>query len=73
MDMIVMWYWMSGQVMNMMSSVMYRSNLRMGRKIIRRVLMMTHKVLLRDHLRSSKIIAILGSVRSRVGGLGDAL
>ena len=56
-----------------MSRVMCKSNLRMGEKILRRVLMMPCAVFLRSHLRSARSIALLGSGRGRVGGIWDAL
>ena len=31
------------------------------------------EIFLRDHLSNTRSIALLGSVRGRVGGLGDAL
>ena len=45
----------------------------MGRKFLSRVLMMPCKVFLRDHFRTARIIARIGSGRDRVGGLGGAL
>ena len=45
----------------------------MGKKIIRRVLMMSCVVLLKSHLRIARSIALLVSGRGRVDGLGDAL
>ena len=54
-------------------SVMSKSKLRMGEKILRRVFMMPCAVFFRDHLRSDKIISLPGNGRSRVDGLRDAL
>ena len=72
-DATLMGYWILGQVRTMMRSLIYKSNLSMGENILGRVLMMPFAVLLRSHLRSDRIIAILGSFRGRVVGLGDAL
>ena len=41
--------------------------------MFRRVLMITCVVFLGGHLRSARIIVLLGSVRGRFDGLGDAL
>ena len=56
-----------------MSSVMYKSKLRMGKEILRRVLMMTHGMFLRDHFRNTRSIAMLDNVRGRVNGLRYAI
>ena len=45
----------------------------MGDMIIRRVLMMPCEMFLRNHLRNTRIIVILDSVRGIYGGLGDVL
>ena len=71
-DTTLMGYWIAVQVRNMMMSVMCKSNLRMRENILRRVLMMTCVVFLRDNLRSTSTIALLVSGRGRVYGLGDA-
>ena len=57
----------------MMRSVMCKSNLRTGENILRRVLMMPCAVFLRSHLGSARSIAMLGSGRGRVDGLGGVL
>ena len=49
------------------------SNLSMGENILRRVLVISCEVLLRAHLRSANIIALIGSGRVRVDGLGDEI
>ena len=41
--------------------------------ILRRVLMMPCKILFREHLKNTIIIALIGSDIDKVGGLGDAL
>ena len=69
----LMGYWIAGQARTMMRSVMCKSNLRMGENILWRVLMMPCAVLLRYHLRIDRSIALLGSGRGRVDGLGDEL
>ena len=43
---ILMGYWVDGQVINIMSSVMCRSKFRMGDTILRRVLMISQEMLL---------------------------
>ena len=68
-----MGYWIAGQVRTMMRSVMQKSDLRMGENILRRVLMMPCEVFFRDHLRSARSIALLGSGRGVVDGLGDTI
>ena len=73
MDVILVGYWMAGQVRTMMSSVMYKSKLKMGEKILRRVLMMPCEMFLREHLSNTRIIDLIGNVRGRVDGLGDTL
>ena len=42
MDAILMGYWVAGQMRNMTSSVMYKSNFRMGNMILRRFIMITY-------------------------------
>ena len=69
----LMGHWIAGQLRNMMRIVMCKSNLRMGENILTRVLMMLCEVFLRAHLSNSVNIYMLGSGRSRVCGLGDAL
>ena len=73
MDELFMEYWMAGQVRTMLISVMQKSKLWVGRIILRRVLMTLCEMLFRDHFRNTSIIAMLGSGRGRVGGLGDVL
>ena len=68
-----MGYCMAVQVGTILSTVMYKSGLRMGKEILRRVLMVPCEMLLGDHLSNTRSIALLGSGRVRVGGLGDAL
>ena len=72
-DVILMGYWMVGQVRTIMSSVMCKINLRVGENILRRVIMIPCAVFFRAHLRSARSIALLDSVRGRVGGLVDAI
>ena len=69
----LMGYWITGQVRTMMRSLMRNSNLRIGERILSRVLMIPCSVFLRSHLRSASSIAMIGSGRGRVDGLGDAL
>ena len=68
-----MGYWVVGQVRTMISSVMYNSRFRMGNMILRRVLVIPCEMFLSRHLRNTGRIALLGNIRDRVGGLGDAL
>ena len=42
-------------------SIIYKSKLRMGVTILRRVLMITYEMLLRSHLSINRIIALLGN------------
>ena len=53
MDVILMGYWIAGQVGTMMSGVMYNNKLKIGWLILSRVLMMLCAVLFRFHLRNS--------------------
>ena len=41
--------------------------------ILKKVLMISCEVFLRDHLRNTRSIALIGSSRGRVGDIGDAL
>ena len=59
--------------MTMTSSVMYKSNFRMGNMILRRVLMIPCEILLMYHLSNTRSIDLLGSGRGKVGGLGGSL
>ena len=68
-----MGYWVAFQVSTMTSTIRYKSNFRMGNIILRRVLMIPYEMLLMSHLRNIRSIALLGSDRGRVGGLGDSL
>ena len=70
---ILMGYWMTVQVRTMISSLMYKSKFSMGNIILGRVLMITCKMFLRTHLRNTSSIAMIVSVRGRVGSLGDSL
>ena len=67
-----MGYWISVQVRTIMSRVMHKSKYRIG-KIIRRVLMIPCEMFLKDHLRNTRSIALLDSVRVRIGGLRDEI
>ena len=71
-DATLMGHWIVGHVRTMMRSVIFQSNFSMGECILRRVLMVPCAVLLRDRVMSSRIIALLGSVRGRVDCLGGA-
>ena len=73
MDEIFIGYYIVGLVSTMISSLMYNSKFMMGDMIFRRVLMVTCDMLLRDHLRNTSSISLLGSGRVRVGDIGDAL
>ena len=55
----------------MMSIVMYNIKFRMGNMIRRRLLMILFYILLREKLRNTGIISLLGIGRVRVGGLVD--
>ena len=68
-----MGYWISGQVRTMTRSVTSKINSRMRENILRRVLMMPCAVLSVVHLSGASSIALLGSGRGRVGGLGGAI
>ena len=54
-------------------SVMHKSKFRVGNIILKRVIMIPCEILLRSHLRNTRIIALLDIGRVRVGGLGDVL
>ena len=69
-DVTFIGYWIWGQVMTMMRSLMCQSNFRMGSNILRRILIIPCAVLLRSHLMSARSISLLGSGRGRVDGLG---
>ena len=64
---------MAVQVSTMMSSVMYKSKLKMGGGVLIRVLMFPCEVYLRAHLSNSRGIALVFSGKGGVGVLGDAL
>ena len=68
-----MGYWVAGQVNTMVIIIIYKSNFNMGKMILRRVLMITCEMFLRDHLMNTRIIYLLGSGGGIFGGLGDAL
>ena len=72
MNEIFMGYWVEGQVITMMISVIYKSKPRTGNMIIGRVLMILYEMLLRSHFRSTIIIALLVSGRDRIDGRADA-
>ena len=72
-DATVMGYWIAGQARTIMRSVMCKSNLRMGEKYLRRILMMPCAVLLRADLKSDSSISLLVSGRGGVDSLGGAL
>ena len=73
MDTIFMGYWVAGRLSTMRSIVIYKSKFSIGEMIIMRVLIITFDVFLRGHLSNTTIIALFGSVRVRVDGLGDSL
>ena len=73
MDMILMGYWMTGQVRTTMSSLIYTSKFRMGDMILSRIIMITREMFLRTNFSNTIRIAVLDSGRDRVGGLGDLL
>ena len=57
-----------------MSNVICKSKLKIvGGGVLRRVLIITCEMLLRDHLRNINSTALFGSGRGIVGGLGDEL
>ena len=68
-----MGYCILGQVGTMMRSVVCNFNLRVEENILRRFLMMPCALLLRYHLRSAIIIALVDSGRGTVDGLVGAL
>ena len=72
-DATLMGYCIASQVRTMTRSIMCKSNLRMGENILRRVFMIPCVVLLREHFRSVRSIAMLGSGRGIVDDIGDAL
>ena len=73
MDTILMGYCMVVQVRTMMGSVMYKSDFRIGKMILSRVLVMPCSMLLRAQLRNTSSIPLYRIVRGRVGDLGYAL
>ena len=73
MDAILMGYWVTGQVRNIWSSAKYKSKLMMGDMTHRRVIMIQCEMFLRYHLRSTRGIDLLGSVRNRVDLRDEAL
>ena len=66
-------HWIAGQGRKIMRNVMCKSNLSMGENILRRVLMIPCAVFLREQLRSSRSIVMLGIGRGVVYGIGDTL
>ena len=68
-----MGYWVVEQVRTTRSSVMYKNKFRMGDMILIRVLMITCEMFLRDHLKNTSSISLIGSDRGRVDGIGDAI
>ena len=70
---ILMGYCMAGQVRTMMSSAMYKNKLIMGEKSLGGSPWCLLRFFLSDHLRNTRSIALLGSGRVRVNGLGGAL
>ena len=73
MDVILMGYWMEGQVSTMRSSITCKNKLRMWGIILRRIIMITCEMLWRKNLKSISSIATLGSSRGIVDCPGDAL
>ena len=65
----LMGYWLTGKARTTMRSFGCKSNLRMGKDILRRVFMMPCVVLLRAHLRCARRITLIGSDKGRVDGL----
>ena len=57
----------------MNGSIIYKSKLIMGYMTLSRVLIIPCEIFLRAHLITTRIIYLLGSSRSIVDGLGDAL
>ena len=72
-DEILMRYWVAGQVRNITSRIIYNSKFRTGNTILRKFLMIPCEMFLRYHLRNTRIIALLGSGRGRVGDLRDTI
>ena len=68
-----MGYWIAGQVRDITRSVIWKSKLRMGENLLRRVLMIPRAVFLRAYLRITRSIYLLDSGRGRVDGPGDEL
>ena len=68
-----MGYWVVGHMRTMTSSVMYKSQFRMGDMTRRRVFMITCEMLFNVHFRSTKIISLLFSGRGRFDGIGNAI
>ena len=52
---------------------MYKNKFRMGDMILIRVLMITCEMFLRDHLKNTSSISLIGSDRGRVDGIGDVI
>ena len=73
MDAMLMGYWVSGQPRTMRISVMYKSKLRMWDMTLRILLVIPSEMFLRYHLRSTRGIDLLGSVRNRVDLRDEAL
>ena len=68
-----MGYWIAGQVRTMMRSVVYKSKLSMGERIIGSFLMMPFAVFLRPHLRFDRSITLIVSGRDIRNFIGDAI
>ena len=56
-----------------MSSAMYKSKFRVGDMVLGRILMVPFEMFLRNHLRNTISISLLGSGIGRADGLGGAL
>ena len=73
MDVILMGYWVAIQVSTMRSNFMLKSKFRMGDMNLRKVLIISCGVLLRDHLRNTRNISLLVSGRGIFDDLGCAI
>ena len=73
MDKLLMRYWGAGHMRTMRSIVIYKSKSRIGDTTLWKVLMIPCEIFLRDHLRSTSGIYLVGSGRVRSDGCVDAI
>ena len=73
MNAILMGYWVAVQLSTMRSGVMYKSKFIIGDMTLMRFLMIQCEMFLRDHLRSTSGIYLVGSGRVRSDGCVDAI